>query len=415
MRLLSTSTYELHDSGEDVVIASPEYAILSHRWQQPEISFQTLNPAELHDTSHQTPQLEKIRQACAKARERKPPLKWLWIDTCCIDKKNAVEETKSINSMFEWYYKAKVCYAYLLDVNQSPPSPQMFQSQNPKRRGEKSEWFERGWTLQELLAPKDMEFYSHDWKPLGTKKDLAPILESVTGINKDYLSGKSSFKTASVATRMSWMAGRTTTVVEDIAYSMIGLFNLNMAVQYGEGTKAFLRLQRTLIENSTDESIFAWTIPAQGLLCYRGLGQIPKWAPSKWGLVAPSPDCFRKYGDLVVLEDKVVPRLSGGYVWTQQGMQFQMPLKAGTEATNLLGLPRSEITLTLNCWRYDASGKLLTIQLQLVKNGAVYNRVKCDDLGQKKGAKPSTNSVMGLDQVLTRPLTIAQPPFDPLV
>ena len=408
MRLLNTSTYELHDYGEAV----PEYAILSHRWQPPEISFESLNAAELRDPSRQTPQLDKIRKACAKARERMPPLDWLWMDTCCIDKKNAVEETKSINSMFEWYYRATVCYAYLLDVDKSIPSRQIFESQNPKRHQQKSEWFERGWTLQELLAPQNMEFYDRNWKFMGTKKELSGALQSVTGIDGKYLAGQISFKTASVATRMSWMAGRTTTVVEDIAYSMIGLLNVNLTLQYGEGVKAFIRLQRTLMENSTDESIFAWTIPTQGLLCYRGLGQTPQWAPKSWGLLAPSPDCFGKYGDLVILEDKVVPRL---YTWTQQGMQFQMPLKSGTEATNFFGLPRSEVTFTLNCWRYDASGKPLTIQLQLVKNGAAYNRVQCNDLGQKKGAKPSTNSVMGIDQALTRTLTIAQPKFDPLV
>ena len=404
MRLLNTSTYELRDCGEAV----PEYAILSHRWQSPEISFQTLNPAELRDSSRKTPQLDKIRNACAKACKRSPPLQWLWIDTCCIDKKNAVEETQSINSMFAWYYRATVCYAYLFDVDESAPPQQTFP---------KSVWFTRGWTLQELLAPRNMEFYGCNWKLMGTKQSLADVLAlpSVTRIDKRYLTGQASFKTASVATRMGWMAGRTTSVVEDIAYSMLGILNLNMAVQYGEGAKAFIRLQRTLMETSTDESIFAWTIPQNGLECYRSLGQTPQWSPKTWGLLAPSPDCFRKYNDLVVLEDKVVPRLAGGYSMTQQGVQFHMPVKPGTEAVNLMGLQRSEIALTLNCWRYDDGGKLVTIQLQLVKNGAVYSRAKCDKLEGKKGAKIGTNKAMGVDQVLTRPLTVAQPVFDPLV
>ena len=402
MRLLNTSTYELHDCGE----VAPEYAILSHRWQPPEISFQTLNPAELKDSGRKTPQLEKIRNACAKARERKPPLQWLWIDTCCIDKKNAVEETQSINSMFTWYYRATVCYAYLFDVDESASPQQTFP---------KSVWFTRGWTLQELLAPRNMEFYGSNWKLMGTRQSLADVLQSVTRIGQKYLTGQTSFKTASVATRMSWMAGRTTSVVEDIAYSMLGILNLNMAVQYGEGAKAFIRLQRTLMESSTDESLFAWTIPKGGLECYRSLGQTPQWSPKTWGLLAPSPDCFRESSDLIVLDDKVVPRLAGGYGMTQQGVQFHMPVKPGTEAVNLMGRPRSEIALTLNCWRYEANGTLVTIQLPLVKNGTIYNRVKCEKLEGKKGAKVGTNKVMGTDQVFTRPITIAQPVFDPLV
>ena len=204
-------------------------------------------------------------------------------------------------------------------------------------------------------------------------------------------------------------------MVEDIAYSMLGLLNVNMPITYGEGAKAFIGLQKKLIESSIDKSIFAWTTPTKGLTCYRSLGQTPNWEPQSWGLLAPSPDCFQKFSDLVILQEMCVPRLLGGYRWTQQGVQFQMPLKSGTEVTNMFGLPRKEVTLSLNCWRYGTDGKPLNIKIKLLKDGSIYRRVQCDDLGQKRGAKPKTNSVFGVDQAMTRPLTIAQPEFDPFV
>ncbi|KAL8934367.1 MAG: hypothetical protein Q9216_005947 [Gyalolechia sp. 2 TL-2023] len=417
MRLINTSTYALHQSNEQEVFTSPEYAILSHRWTGSEVTFQMLSSADWRAANLHGPAMRKIRDACTKARERKQPLKWLWVDTCCINKLDPEELASSLNSMFEWYYRATVCYAYLSDVEWSPSRRQMSKTldeaaqKDKDRPNQESVWFERGWTLQELLAPRYMEFYDRNWNFMGTKESLADFLESVTGIAKSYLTGASDFRQASVATRMSWMAGRTTTLAEDIAYGMLGLLNINMTIYYGEGPKAFMRLQKTLMENSTDETIFAWTAPPKGLACFRKHSQTPRWSPQSWGLLAPSPDCFSKYRDLTVLPDLYVPRLSGGYRFMQQGVQFQMPMKSGTELTNFFGLPRKDVTLPLNCWRTADDGKLYNVNIQLSKDGAVYKRIGCDDLVQKKGSKPKTNSVMGVDQVITRPLTIGQPDF----
>ena len=412
MRLLNTSTYKV--SGMGAVRA--DYAILSHRWlRNGEITYQELNSTNARGSNLDETQLEslnKTKEACAKAREQ--GLDWIWMDTCCIDKTNAVEYTRSINSMFEYYRKAKVCYAYLSDVDCSAPGWQKFRRK--EQPDLESEWFERGWTLQELLAPEYMEFYDREWRLIGTKDKLAEDLHRVTHIERKYLINSRTIKEASVATRISWMAGRTTTQLEDIAYSMLGILNINMTAQYGEGAKAFMRLQETLIESpSSDESIFAWTIPTEGLTCYRALGELEKWAPENkiWGLLAPSPDCFKDSGDLVIVKGKGVPRVPGGYRWTPQGVQFLMPQKSGTEATNWLGLPRKEVSLALNCWRI-VNGQPLTIVIHLLKRGDVYDRVQCHKLDPKKNAKPSTNSVLGIDQVIRRPLTIAQPELDPL-
>jgi hypothetical protein len=415
MRLLNTKSYEFHDSQDPIVLASPQYAVLSHRWQTPKITLQTFKTDDLHNANTQTPQLDKIRQACGKARDRTPPLDWVWIDSCCIDKTNAVEESRSVNSMFEWYRRAAVCIVYLYDVDETS----LFESQSPDRLHEKSEWFTRGWTLQELLAPGQMEFYEQHWKFMGTKISLVGPLAYLTGIDKEYLTGERSIVTASVATRMSWMAGRTTTLVEDVAYSMLGIFGVNMAPLYGEGVKAFIRLQKTLIEDSTDESIFAWTVPEDGLFrCYAGRGQVPPtWSPKKWGLLAPSPDCFTKYRDLVIIPQRVVPRLRGGYSWTQQGVMFQMPYRArGTMWP--IDVKRKERWFPLNCWKRGQDGRLYTVQIRLGKTekyDQIYSRINLDDLCLDSKASVAARPVMGEADERTTTLVVEQQQYSLIV
>lgn len=154
----------------------------------------------------------------------------------------------------------------------------MFKSDNEQRQEENkdSEWFERGWTLQELLAPRKMEIYDKEWRFMGTRNRLATLIGEIAGIDSNYLKDAESmnqtFREASVATKMSWMAGRTTRDVEDIAYSLLGILNVNLVPQYGEGLKAYARLQETLLADSGsfDESLFAWEVPDTGdLRCYR--------------------------------------------------------------------------------------------------------------------------------------------------
>ena len=324
-----------------------------------------------------------------------------------------METARAINSMFAWYRSAALCLVYLDDVEHGAGG-----GRDAFRRRDRpelvSEWFERRWTLQELLAPGEgMEFYDRAWKRMGSKAELVRELEGVTGIEGKYLTADADLCEASVATRISWMAGRFTTEVEDVAYSMLGLFDVNMEIHYGEGVKAFMGLQRALMQESRDESLFAWTLPRQGRLrCHRSSKPAQRWqgwAEKEWGVLAPSPDCFEGSGDVVMPPpDNIVHRLGGGYVWTQQGVQFQMPLKSGTEATNMFGLIRKEITLALNCWKLAGDGTPETVRLKLVKRQDGYRRVELDRLDLKKGAKPSTDSVLGIDQAITRPLTITQ-------
>jgi hypothetical protein len=154
--------------------------------------------------------------------------------------------------MFTWYARSEICYAYLEDV----PSSQI-ENEDTIRR---SRWFTRGWTLQELLAPTTLIFYSGDWSRLGTRNgSMAEIVSQITNIQQSYLQGVSSaLYAAPVARKMSWLAKRTTTRVEDMAYCMLGLFEINMPLLYGEGEKAFIRLQHEIIKVSNDHTIFCW-------------------------------------------------------------------------------------------------------------------------------------------------------------
>lgn len=191
---------------------------------------------------------------------------------CCIDKTSTAELSEAINSMYRWYQKAQVCYVYLADVDFFDPVIEQWKDHGwaskhimaPKKSSfVNSRWFTRGWTLQELLAPFDVRFYSRTFTPLGSKHELCLLLSYITGISKPALEPRLPLSGTnplgfSVATRMSWAAKRQTTRVEDIAYCLLGLFDINMPLIYGEGEKAFRRLQEEIMKSSDDQSLFAW-------------------------------------------------------------------------------------------------------------------------------------------------------------
>lgn len=171
--------------------------------------------------------------------------------SCCIDKTSTAELSEAINSMFRWYRNAAVCYAYLADVEEISQLAD-------------SRWLTRGWTLQELVAPKDLRFYTTDWKYLGSKGDpqLLDSLSRATHIERSVLS-TGQFENVTIAKRMSWAAGRETTRVEDSAYCLLGIFDVNMPLLYGEGRKAFRRLQEEILKVSDDHTLFAWGLDDQ--------------------------------------------------------------------------------------------------------------------------------------------------------
>ncbi|KAI6109092.1 heterokaryon incompatibility protein-domain-containing protein, partial [Pisolithus thermaeus] len=235
------------------------YAIVSHRWEE-EVKFEEMIGLMMMKKEERTEVkrrrgYRKIVKSCERAA--KDGYKWLWIDTCCIDKRSSAELSEAINSMYRWYQNAKICYVYLSDVGESTFPIKRDDDKFPQSNGW-PEWFARGWTLQELIAPKEVEFFNEGWALIGNKRRLAPTLQVITEIPCEVLTGGLAGKCLSVAQIMSWAADRETTRVEDRAYSLMGLFGVNMPMLYGEGRKAFRRLQLEIIREFTDHSIFAW-------------------------------------------------------------------------------------------------------------------------------------------------------------
>ena len=159
--------------------------------------------------------------------------------------------------MHRWYENAQVCYAYLHDVPGLSFPTARDKEKYPNFNGW-PEWFSRGWTLQELIAPSEVEFFNKDWQSIGDKRTHAPTLVGITGVPEYILIDGLCGNRPCVAQIMSWAANRTTTRVEDRAYSLMGLLDVNMPMLYGEGKKAFHRLQLEIIRASNDQSIFAW-------------------------------------------------------------------------------------------------------------------------------------------------------------
>ncbi|KAI8626776.1 hypothetical protein F5Y19DRAFT_478266 [Xylariaceae sp. FL1651] len=169
----------------------------------------------------------------------------------------------AINSMFRWYRNAKICFAYLSDI----PSSTATSTQNGVTSWEtaswNSRWFTRGWTLQQLIAPDVFHFYGRGWNYVGEKSLYRHDIHSITGIDIDILENSDALPTVPVARRMSWAAKRRITKIEDMAYCLLGIFDVNMPMIYGEGAKAFLKLQEEIAKTTNDLSLFAWTSQAE--------------------------------------------------------------------------------------------------------------------------------------------------------
>jgi hypothetical protein len=274
----------------------PHYGILSHTWGEGEVLYNDLQESphlgeirelrerlqalesssskqkRVHrpeqkgidgepekDERESDPRLWRVRQkkgwfkveGCCKEAS-KHGLSYVWIDTCCINKDSSAELSEAINSMFAWYREAVICFAYLSEVNHDRQGPGSFHN---------SRWFSRGWTLQELIAPSEVLFFSGDWSFMFTRSSSADVIAKRTGIDASILGKRGLERISSfcVAEKMAWASHRLTTREEDSAYALMGLFGVNMPIIYGEGQEAaFFRLQREIFNVTGDHSIFAW-------------------------------------------------------------------------------------------------------------------------------------------------------------
>lgn len=336
MRLLNAKTLAIREFiGEEESPKFPRFAILSHTWGEEECTLQHMqHPAEVARRKG----YQKIQYCCEQALQ--DGLEWAWVDTyvqvyndcfqmlampasadsprassCCIDKTSTAELSEAINSMFRWYRNAAVCYAYLSDVEKISQLAD-------------SRWLTRGWTLQELVAPKDLRFYTTDWKYLGSKDDpqLLDALSGVTHIERSVLS-TGQFDNVPVAKRMSWAAGRETTRVEDSAYCLLGIFDVNMPLLYGEGRKAFQRLQEEILKVSDDHTLFAWGLNDQLITWDKFHLEFPEHCRLR-PFLADSASEFTNVDKVEPLEDlqpDIPPIVTGN------GLRIELPvLRGGT-------------------------------------------------------------------------------------
>ncbi|KAJ4258867.1 hypothetical protein NW762_007954 [Fusarium torreyae] len=387
-----------------------KYAILSHRWNErprgmDEEVFKPWNEVLYNDypkgnTEDDRAKRErwlnpvrnnipfntgegKIAWACYHLRNNKVGPRWLWMDTACIDKSNKVELDEAINSMMRWYRKAFICVAYLKDVSKHENEHNKACRQRPGEDAElnskattshrigdypqplgpfiASEWFDRGWTLQELLAPPQVQFFDYRWDPLGSRERLRGQIEEATGIQGKYLDGFSYLQPC-IAVKLSWMARRFTSKLEDTAYCLLGILNQRMTVNYGEREGAFLRLQEKLVTDTRDESVFAWIdIREQPDTSLPGVSRT-------YGLLAPWPSFFVHSGSLTIQRPKEY-RKRPDYSVGKGGVLFPLPMKYpddgnGIHLNNRQFRKLRNFKLSLNCWVEGKSvDKHVTLEL----------------------------------------------------
>lgn len=380
MFLINASTLQLEHFIGAII---PPYSILSHRWGDEEVDYQTFK------TQHHGVALKgyaKIASACSQSLRQ--GIKYTWVDTCCIDKTSSAELTEAINSMYEWYQKAEVCFAFLQDIEK--PVVMLDHSEGFIRT---SQWLERGWTLQELLAPSRVKFYDRDWAFIGTRGSLAVELSTATGIARQYMndslsswSRRSLILRASVGERMSWAARRVTTRTEDEAYCLLGLFGVNMPLIYGEGSHAFLRLQEEILRHSFDPTLLSWgvldgnhhpLVPSRlaepsklSAAANHIFGTGHPWSrtwrekhdvPSALNTVflAPQPRNFLDCDELIVAEGWDL-----GWALTPGGLQINLPL------SRWLAIEQQPY-LVLPCFPRDDPSLLLAIPVLVMGNGPI--------------------------------------------
>ena len=246
MRLINVDTYKVDEFFGDRI---PPYAILSHCWVDgEEVSFQdiqNLNEAKLKRG------FNKIEECCRQAKD--DGLSYAWVDTCCIDKTSSAELSEAINSMFAWYSASEVCYAYLEDVESRDAFEKSIDKILVNIR-----WFSRGWTLQELIAPFELVFFTKNWDRAGSRDLFQSAIHRWTGIPPGVLDKSVALEDIPAATRMTWASTRTTSRQEDEAYCLLGIFDVRIPLLYGEGGLAFQRLQEEILRVTHDQTIFLY-------------------------------------------------------------------------------------------------------------------------------------------------------------
>ncbi|KAI3327160.1 HET-domain-containing protein [Xylariaceae sp. AK1471] len=364
MHLLNVHTRQLR---EFVGTNIPPYAILSHTWGEDEVLFQ-----DLSDPKHKEKLGYKKIEGCCRQALRDGH-DYVWVDTCCIDKKSSAELSEAINSMFKWYQQASVCYAYLVDVPFG---------ENPRKKDSafrKSRWFTRGWTLQELVGPKKLIFFDTTWTMMQLHEYWFPfLLFEITGIRSCYIGGDPNLTLVPVAEKLSWVSNRHTTRMEDMAYCLLGLLDVNMPLLYGEGHKAFLRLQEEFLKKQHDPSILYWGLGMSHL----EIKNITAGSPRSF--LATTPQLFRGWGTADKIMDHHSENKASRLTWTvtPHGLHMELPILPVDTWNNVyIGILDSIIF-------YDNSEGYVAIPLQRDGYTGIYRRpLGCTPFFRKTSTK----------------------------
>ncbi|KAI0973797.1 heterokaryon incompatibility protein-domain-containing protein [Xylaria arbuscula] len=337
MRLLNTTTFELREFLGD---SKPEYAILSHTWGSAvdEVSHRDMASGKWKTINNSG--AAKITGFCQVAREN--GYQWGWIDTCCIDQTSSAELSESINSMYRWYRKAHICYALLSDTN------------------EKSELH----LSRELLAPPEVEFYDTKWREICTRSEASKEISKITGIAIEALVDMAKLTDYSAATRMSWAAERTTTREEDIAYCLLGIFEVNMPLLYGEGQKAFQRLQEEILKTTDDYTLLAWpgALDGNGALAHsprkfqsKDSLHLVGWSYNEIKSVRRIEIYTKIAGLSLNHRDTYPPEEFDSPRLTARGLRVQLPIIEEYLPRDETMEPQKVFLLFLNCYRWPGN------------------------------------------------------------
>ncbi|KAJ9133713.1 hypothetical protein NKR23_g10575 [Pleurostoma richardsiae] len=371
MRLINAETRQLKEFFDEEL---PEYAVLSHTWG--DISEEVSLRDYAAGMTEKKPGMRKIELALQQTRRDR--LQWLWVDTCCIDRSSSADLSEAVNAAWRWFAESAACYVYLSDCSATndPGSKDFLRAR----------WFTRSWTLPELLAPRSITFFAENWTQIGVgsmQTDLG-VLESVyhvTKIPRDVLTGTLRPWDFCISQRMSWASRRMCSRVEDLAYSLFGLFEVNLPVMYGEGRRAFIRLQEHIFhQHPDDDTVLAWCV-----------GELSQRTLNIGGLWAESPADFAESGSI-----RPVERAKEPLKLTAEGMLLDLRPPVEIKYRETLHLycddkPFHELIVCLNCG--DDKGRRVMLPIALAEGPAERNkpRAYCRIMTRGLDLRPSSS------------------------
>ncbi|KPI35174.1 Vegetative incompatibility protein HET-E-1 [Cyphellophora attinorum] len=341
MRLLSLDSEDGLILSEDLPEKElPAYSILSHTWSlrgiEDEVTFADINNRTYRDKAGYSKVLFCARQA------KQNGLDYCWVDTCCIDRSNSTELNRAIQSMFRWYQNAAFCYIYLSDVSTAASDGQNNKYRNWENDFKRSRWFRRGWTLQELLAPRRVVFFSQEGRDLGHREDLVHLLVPITRITPAALQGRE-LSTFSSGARQQWVEGRETKEPEDIVYCMLGVLGFSLVPNYGEGeANARARLRDEINKTAVFRRGVSYVDVATLLIFAVVLFIVPHWLTGSDGVQSYQQErkldsnlpIYAVLGVTGVGKSTFIATAGGKHIETGRPPSISHQLESHTDATN---------------------------------------------------------------------------------